>query len=589
MRKWFTVPFLIQLTLTIGLTGFFLIQASVNNSRLIINVIEQQIMTQIQVQLSHRLKTAMQLNQVNYDSLQSGTLDLASQTARERYFTNHLKAYPDAAMTFVGLADGSFYGARRTSENRLQVVRNNLSTGGDSQYYWTSHLGEGIAFAEKFPNFDARTRPWYNAASMTGLPVFSKVYSHFIFREPTVTASYPVFNQNQELIGVFGVDYLLSWLGESLRQLPIGASGQIFITDHSGMLIATSSNEPSYQIIDGKSQLISISETNNEIMQKAFYISNQSASVQNPKFSHNSSNYYVGFSHFKEYGLDWNIYVISSEDDFLGDVNDATNKTIAVLVFSLIFSILFTSWLASRVTKPIVTLSNAAEELINGNFVPVDDGGRSDEIGKLTRIFNRTGFELTNIVSQLEEQVSLRTKELNEKNKELRQLSHTDSLTRIGNRRLFDDFLQTSWDSSFQQGKTVALFLLDIDFFKNFNDTYGHQAGDECLRKVGESLSLRARRENELVARYGGEEFAIIFYNADIDKLIPFAEQIRQSVEDLNIEHSNSPFQKITVSIGIAHIIPTLDTDPSYLINMADLALYDAKNNGRNQVSVYHQ
>ena len=226
MRKWFTIPPLLQLVITIGFIGFILIQASMSSSHLILIELHQQMQKQVSRELSQHLESAMILNQMHYDHLHCGMLNLKSTAVREQYFTNHLKLYPDLAMTFVGQPDGSFYGARRTADGELQVVRNDSTTNGASWYYRTDSLGEGIELMEQFPNFDARTRPWYTKAVEMGKPTFSNVYSHFIFHEPTITATHPVYDQNHQLIGVFGADYLMSWLGETCAACPLAIPGR---------------------------------------------------------------------------------------------------------------------------------------------------------------------------------------------------------------------------------------------------------------------------------------------------------------------------------------------------------------------------
>ena len=200
MRRRFTIPSLLQLIITISLIGFFLLQAGMNSSQLILKELQRQMVQQVTDQLSQRLQSAERLNQMHYDLMQYGILDLESVAERERYFVSYLKSYPDVAMTFIGLPDGSFYGARRTMDGEIQVVRNNSETKGASWYYRIASSGEGVELVDQFPNFDPRKRPWYTKAAEAGEPVFSSVYSHFVFREPTITASHPVYDQNGQLI-----------------------------------------------------------------------------------------------------------------------------------------------------------------------------------------------------------------------------------------------------------------------------------------------------------------------------------------------------------------------------------------------------
>jgi diguanylate cyclase (GGDEF)-like protein len=584
MRKWFTIPSLLQLFVTIGLIGFFLIQAGISNSHLMLKELQQQMLRQVSEQLSQRMQTAMRVNEMNYDAFTLGLLDLENQRERERFFTSRLKSYPEIAMSFIGLADGSFYGARRTADGELQIVRNNNETQGASWYYRTSDTGESIELTDIYPNFDPRTRPWYEKALESGEPSFSSVYSHFVFHEPAITASHPVYDESGRLIGVFGVDYLLSWLGDILGSLPIGANGQIFITDEAGMLIATSSGDPSYKMVDGVSQLIPATENGNSLIQASLALPIEQNRNEQSGFKVDGVQYFVSTTSFQEYGANWNIHVISAEDDFLGEVKQATLQTGLILIAALIGSFFITSWIAGRMTKPIVKLSKAAEELSKGRLIQIPDDGRNDELGTLTRSFNAMGLQMTNLVANLEKEVASRTQELEHRNAELQRLSYFDGLTGIANRRQFDYAIARAWNKALRHGRPVALFMLDIDLFGDYNNTYGHQAGDDCLKTIGKLLGNKVRRASDLVARYGGEEFVAILQDTDTSKLAAYAESIRASVENLNIEHSASPYKKVTMSIGVACLVPTIETSPAELIEMADRALYQAKKNGRNKV-----
>ncbi len=586
IRMSFTIPFIIQIIFATGLIGFFLLQGSKNVSHLILKELQQQMLQQVNNQLSQRMQEALQLNQINYDSFQSGLLNLESNEERERYFITHIKSFPDVAMTFIGLEDGSFYGARHTLEGEYQVVRNNKDTGGASWYYRTTNLGEGIEVVDEFLDFDARMRPWYIKAKEIGGPTFSSIYGHFVFHEPTVTASYPIYDQNNKLIGVFGVDYLLSWLGNTLGELPIGDSGQVFVTDDSGFLIATSFDGTSYKMVDNKSQLIPANESESILIQSAISLSFEEYENDLRGFKVKGDKYYVGLQKFQDYGIDWKIYVILAEADFLGGMNSATKQTVVVMIFSIILFFFFAYWTAKGVTMPIIRLNEAAKELTQGKLMLVTDVERTDELGELSRSFNTMGKQLTNMVAHLEEEVKARTFELEERNDSLQRLSFLDGLTGIANRRKFDSTLESAWNFALRHKRSIALIMLDIDFFKNYNDTYGHLAGDDCLKSIGRLLSEKVRRLSDLVARYGGEEFVIILQDTEVNKIVGFAEDIRKGIQDLRIEHATSPFEIVTLSMGIAYMIPNMNTTPLALIEMADNALYLAKDNGRNRVEI---
>ncbi|MFL9650157.1 MULTISPECIES: GGDEF domain-containing protein [Exiguobacterium] len=161
-----------------------------------------------------------------------------------------------------------------------------------------------------------------------------------------------------------------------------------------------------------------------------------------------------------------------------------------------------------------------------------------------------------------------------------------DALTGIWNRRAFDEKLERMWDEATDTGDVLALLLLDIDAFKTYNDTYGHLAGDACLERVANAID-KAVGEDGMTARYGGEEFAVLLRPRHARQPKEIAERIRQAVLKLNIAHEMySPLRKVSVSIGVAEHAPTPSGDKTDLIEAADQALYQAKQSGRNRVSV---
>lgn len=186
----------------------------------------------------------------------------------------------------------------------------------------------------------------------------------------------------------------------------------------------------------------------------------------------------------------------------------------------------------------------------------------------------------------LEDKVRERTRKLEESNSKLGALSATDGLTGIANRRRFDEFLSSEWNHARQSGQPLALALLDVDLFKKYNDQYGHQAGDDCLRLVAQVLNANVRRAGDLVARYGGEEFALVAVAADETSALAMSHNICEAIQALGQAHALSPFGVVTASIGVAVLTPAPGDDDSHeaLIRQADRALYQAKARGRNQV-----
>lgn len=168
---------------------------------------------------------------------------------------------------------------------------------------------------------------------------------------------------------------------------------------------------------------------------------------------------------------------------------------------------------------------------------------------------------------------------------EVLNLSRLDGLCNIPNRRYFDDFLQEEWKRCQRLKRPITLAMIDIDHFKLLNDTYGHQAGDECLKAIASVLKEVTQRPGDLCARYGGEEFALIFGDTTLEQSILVIEKLQEQIRLLQLPNETSPIKPtVTISIGLATMYPDQYTDQNTLINTADKMLYTAKNQGRNRI-----
>lgn len=169
---------------------------------------------------------------------------------------------------------------------------------------------------------------------------------------------------------------------------------------------------------------------------------------------------------------------------------------------------------------------------------------------------------------------------------ELERLALRDGLTSVANRRCFDNTLNVEWRRATRESRALSLLMIDVDFFKLYNDTYGHQGGDECLRRVAGAMSSVVKRSSDEVARYGGEEFAILLPATDQPGACIVAERIRAAVENLAIPHARSTVaDHVTISIGVASLTVSMQAMPTQLVGIADQALYRAKQQGRNRVA----
>jgi diguanylate cyclase (GGDEF)-like protein len=190
------------------------------------------------------------------------------------------------------------------------------------------------------------------------------------------------------------------------------------------------------------------------------------------------------------------------------------------------------------------------------------------------------------LARDLETRVIERTQALEASNAKLAALSRTDGLTGVANRRRFDEMLATEWARSQREGTSLALLMLDVDQFKAYNDRYGHQAGDDCLRSVAQTIAAQMRRGGDEAARYGGEEFAVLCANTDLAGARVLAETIGIAVRKMSLAHADTVSGIVTVSIGVAAAVPVAQMSTASLVQRADAALYQAKDRGRDRVEL---
>lgn len=269
----------------------------------------------------------------------------------------------------------------------------------------------------------------------------------------------------------------------------------------------------------------------------------------------------------------------------IAEVRAIRNKIILIGLICFVFVLLLSYGISRSISAPLEKLVGIMKETETGNFrIRMGYEGR-DEIAVLSQKFNEMASKVHHHNDQLEELVAARTLELEEANRKLELLSSTDGLTGLANRRRFDEVLANELRRAIRSGTHLALIMLDVDFFKKYNDRYGHQAGDECLRKVARALQAGCHRAGDLVARYGGEEFVLIAADTDMAGALVLAEMLRRAVETLGLPHGESELGRITISVGVAAVKPEADQTTDRLLQMADRAMYRAKAQGRNRVA----
>ncbi len=238
---------------------------------------------------------------------------------------------------------------------------------------------------------------------------------------------------------------------------------------------------------------------------------------------------------------------------------------------------------------PVIVLSAKEDPQLKAHGFAV---GANDYVVKLPdrlELLARIRYHSAGYISRLQRDEAfqfLRTSQQNlaEANIELQKLAALDSLTGIANRRRFDEVMRAEWQRGKRDRKTLSLLVCDIDYFKVYNDTFGHPAGDLCLKKAAAVLTEHLKRPADVAARYGGEEFAIVLPDTSPEGALLIANACRAQLAQLALENPRTPAGIVTMSIGVASVVPSRDGSAEALVARADKALYAAKNNGRNQV-----
>lgn len=276
-------------------------------------------------------------------------------------------------------------------------------------------------------------------------------------------------------------------------------------------------------------------------------------------------------------------------------VAESRNTTIKVMAIALLLLLIF----IILIRDEFKYLNRLTEKVLDydpklNNF-PLEKLDRKDEVGiindaivSMVEKIEKHTHELDEINLSLEEKIHDRTKELKEANQKLKSLSVTDDLTQLANRRYFEEYYHKSWELAKRKNVPIAVIMCDIDWFKQVNDTHGHQAGDFVLQKIAKSIKYSLKRESDFVARYGGEEFIIVLYDADEKVATDICLSIQKYLkENGTCNFKGTIIRNITMSFGLSSKIPKQDDNEEILIKNADSALYKAKANGRNRIESF--
>jgi len=420
LRTVLVIPFVLLIAITIGITEYLSYrngQQAVNNVATRLN---HEIANRVHLYLTNYLTTPHFINQLNFNAVQTKQLHFNLDTPDpniDRYLWQQLTLFPNITWISIGSElTGDYYGITRQTENRsLSFVNVNDQTNRQTEFYEIAEQGErGQLINTLKIDYDARTRPWYTNAIAANDSVWSDIYLSPVDSIAYLTASRPIYDDQENLLGVIGVDFNLDKISRFLQDLEISPTGEAYIIDRDGFLIGSSITETAFIVRDDIPQQKKATESNSPILKAtAAYLTSQFANLsttitqQTIQFPYNGDIIFVQVVPIQdEFGLDWLIVVVTPSADFMEQIEKTTQLTSFFSLFALLLSIGVSILTAHWVIRPILTLNMAAKNLAKGEWEQPLPLHRQDEVGQLAHSFNDMTNRLRQSHQELEQTVS---------------------------------------------------------------------------------------------------------------------------------------------------------------------------------------
>ncbi len=609
LRLVLIVPFLIQITVAVTITGYF----SWRNGQRTIEDLALHLSQEVSDHIKNHVRSYTEIPplfvKINKIAIQTGSLDSTNHSAIAQAFWEQIQLSEAVPYLYFSNPEGDFVGVWSETDELITLRIRTQETAPTRKIYQINRQGYRKALIRQ-EEFDPRLRPWYRAAVNNKQATWSPIYVFAYPQRLGISYALPIYDDSDSLMGVLAADLTLTDISDFLQQLQVSNTGNVFIVERSGSIVASSTTESPFLKIGSREMRLQASKSKNALIREA----SQALIKEYGNFTNLATNeqlifniadqsYFIQAVPFSpQPGLDWLVVVVIPKAEFTEFIQ-ANNYTTLIFCFvALIIASTIGIITAQWIAKPLLQLSKISESFANNaisiNFmndeiVAVNDKSTIQEVQVLNSAFNymaqqlRLSFnDLAESKAELEKRVTERTQELASANRELKRYATIDGLTQVANRRRFDEYIEYTWRWLIRDQQPLSLILCDVDHFKLYNDTYGHQAGDYCLQQIAKTMMAVTERPMDLVARYGGEEFAIILPKTGPDGAVQVAKKLRQGIKQLKIPHSTSMAEGVvTLSIGITSVLPTQDSSPESLIFHADQALYQAKAQGRDRIT----
>lgn len=592
------VPFIIQIIVTVGLTGYFSWRNGQKTVESLAMRLSREVTAHIEEHIYQYTNIPSLFLKINNANIKAGNLDLNNLVNLERNFWLQTQVTQKITTLYFGNEKGDFIEVDMTKEPKV-AIRSEF-TAPRWEIYNLNDQGNKINLI-KTEEYDHRLRLWYETAKQAGELVWSPIY---LFADPPVlgiTPAIPIYEQQTKKVkGVIAIDLTLGQISSFLRSLNISPSGRAFIMERSGNIVATSTVESPVILNQAINQRLNAKNSQDIFVRSA--VQHLEEKFIDFKQIKKNKQFIAKFNHQRQFiqvtplnhypGLDWLMIVAIPEADFMEHINANTRTTVLLCLTSLVSAITLGIIINQWISQSIFRLSYATQAIASGELDQKVETQKIKELEVLAGSFNLmtqklqdSFLNLEKANTNLEQKVDQRTRQLQQANEQLQHLANIDGLTQISNRHCFDSSLDQQWRLCLREQKPIALILCDVDYFKAYNDIYGHPTGDRCLQQIAQAISQTVNRPNDLVARYGGEEFAVILSNTDLNGAICVAEKIKSQIQALKIRHLGSQInQYVTISCGVTSRIPNQTLSSEWLIALADRALYEAKDQGRDRL-----
>ncbi len=589
-------PFVLQVFGVVGLVGYF----SFRNGQKSVQNLAEQLMGEIEVLISEHLDSYLAtphiVNQLNKHALDLGQLSTEDLRSMEQHFWRQSQVFDLVSYIQFGNAQGEFVGLEVNDDRtiRYQVTEFQKSL----QTYAIEPQGQRGRLLKTSPNYDPRNRPWYIVPQQADRPAWTDIYAWVNPPTLAITLGQPYYDPSGKFQGILATDLTIAQISDFLRTLRIGKSGQTFIFDAAGWLIATSANELPFTMVEDTPQRIHTKDSSDLLTRATVkYLIEHFGSLTNIDaeqtlhFKINGEKHFLNISFLQdEHGLNWIGAIVVPESDFMSEVN-ANNRTSILLCFGALGLATTLGICTSRwITRPIRQLIEASQAISTGYFnqVKVVKGVR--ELDALTFSFNQMAEQLQISFRDLERANQNLEQEIVERQQIGQKLEYNalhDPLTDLPNRTLLMERLeQVIKRIRREENYLCAVLFIDLDRFKIINDSLGHQIGDLLLIAIAQKLTSIVR-ETDTIARLGGDEFiALLEPISQIKDAINIAERI--------IKELQSPFylekRQVFTAASIGIVLSSKEySQADDILRDADIAMYRAKSRGKARYEMFDQ